>query len=65
MTTRRRTKHCPQCGGKPELVNYVPDSEQIDWGYPQWFRICATCWCPLVEVGDGHCKGFKRKAATK
>ena len=55
---RKRLRKCPVCGGKHDGYLYAPDQEQKNWGYPRQFRLCSTCQCPMVEVGNGHCKEF-------
>lgn len=60
--TRRKLKKCP-IGGHPsftESIECEADEEQLAWGYPKWFNICEMCYCPLLEIGTGHCKPFER-----
>ncbi len=60
VVQRRQLKKCPVCKSGHDGYTYEPDDEQAKWGYPVEFRLCRTCACPLVEVGNGHCREFVR-----
>jgi hypothetical protein len=56
---RRRLKKCPVCKSGHDGHLYEPDFMQVDWGYPSFFMLCKSCACPLIEVGNGHCREFE------
>jgi hypothetical protein len=53
---RKRSQLCPLCGGPPDEYWYEPDEEQIMWGYPPLFQMCAHDCVSFLEIGKGHCR---------
>ena len=60
MKIRKTYKKCPVCGDKDDGYIYESDIEQKQFGYPEEYRMCQTCGCPLLEIGDGHCEKLRR-----
>jgi len=58
---RRATGRCPVCRcRRHDGYPYEADEEQRGLGYPPLFRLCASCYTPMVEMGQyGQCQPFR------